>query len=72
LWFLTPFLPFIPILVLGLTKPPGLKGNPAAALAVIILVLAMLGLAIWLVVLYCRQGDAGPNRFGDPAPITPS
>jgi hypothetical protein len=33
--------------------------------------LAVLGLAIWVLVLLCRAGDAGTNRYGDPEPTTP-
>jgi len=36
-----------------------------------IVVLAALGLAIWVLILLCRAGDAGANRFGDPAPRAP-
>jgi uncharacterized membrane protein YhaH (DUF805 family) len=31
----------------------------------------MLGFAVWVLILLCREGDAGPNRFGDSAPTTP-
>jgi|HubBroStandDraft_5_1064220.scaffolds.fasta_scaffold154941_2 uncharacterized membrane protein YhaH (DUF805 family) len=55
-------------------------GRPVAGLASVYPVvwreevtfsLAALGLAIWVLVLLCRAGDAGTNRYGDPAPTTP-
>jgi uncharacterized membrane protein YhaH (DUF805 family) len=33
--------------------------------------LAVLVWALWLTYLLCRRGDAGPNRYGEPAPLTP-
>ena len=40
-------------------------GHPAASLLVL---LAMLGLCIWLIVWFATKGTAGPNRFG-PDPL---
>jgi uncharacterized membrane protein YhaH (DUF805 family) len=71
-WVAAPLLVFSPIMIVALTKPAGWKGNPAAALVFVVLLLAFLGLVIWLIILLCREGDAGPNRYGDPAPTTPS
>jgi uncharacterized membrane protein YhaH (DUF805 family) len=60
----------VPIAALGLTKAADLRNLFAAAI-LIVLLLASLGYAIWLLILLCRQSDAGPNRYGDPAPTTP-
>jgi uncharacterized membrane protein YhaH (DUF805 family) len=33
--------------------------------------LALLVWALWLTYLLCKRGDAGPNRYGEPGPLTP-
>jgi uncharacterized membrane protein YhaH (DUF805 family) len=71
-WYAVVFLPLIPIMSVGITKPPWLKGNRAAALVAGVLVFALFGLVIRLLVLLCRKGESGPNRYGDPAPTAPS
>jgi uncharacterized membrane protein YhaH (DUF805 family) len=71
-WVFAPMLVVVvPIAVVGLTKPTGLKGNPSLAATLMVLLLASFGYAIWLLILFCHQGDVGPNRYGDPAPTTP-
>ena len=35
------------------------------------LLLTSVSLSIVVIILYARKGDPGPNRYGDPAPITP-
>ena len=70
-WALAPVgIVAVPIAALGLTKAADLRNLFAAAI-LIVLLLASLGYAIWLLILLCRQSDAGPNRYGDPAPTTP-
>jgi uncharacterized membrane protein YhaH (DUF805 family) len=63
----------LPLAGLAATCPGGLagRGNHLAAAWASSFVLAALGLAIWVLILLCRAGDAGANRFGDPAPRAP-
>jgi hypothetical protein len=51
--------------------PAGLKGNPSASAVFSLLTLGFVVLAIWVIGLFCRAGDAGPNRYGDPVPRKP-
>jgi hypothetical protein len=67
---LSPMLVAIPLIAVGVTSRASLKGSPAGASAVL-LSLATLGFAVWVLILLARAGDAGPNRYGDPAPTTP-
>jgi uncharacterized membrane protein YhaH (DUF805 family) len=71
-WLGAPLLGFIPFFVAGLITPGGLKSYPAAVFVLMIYLLGFFGLAVWLLILYCRAGDPGPNRFGDPAPTVPT
>jgi uncharacterized membrane protein YhaH (DUF805 family) len=68
-WYSALYLPLVPIMILAVTKPPWLKGSSAALLVFVTLLLAFFGLVIWLLILMCRKGDTGPNRYGDPAPM---
>jgi uncharacterized membrane protein YhaH (DUF805 family) len=70
-WALSPTLVLIPLVALGVTYRADLKASSAAVGFAFVLVLAMLGFAVWVLILLCREGDAGPNRFGDSAPTTP-
>lgn len=69
--FIYPILAILPILVLGWSKPAFARGNLALGVAAVGLLLASLVLTVWLIVLLCRGGDPGPNRYGDPAPTAP-
>lgn len=64
-----PILVFVPFVIIGLTNPASLK---ELSILFGLLLLLFLELAVWLLILLCRTGDAGPNRYGDPAPITPA
>ena len=66
-WVVAPLLAVSPAVLVGLTRPAGLKGDPAFFL----LFLAFFGLSIWLVILLANRSAPGPNRYGDPAPTTP-
>jgi len=70
-WAFLPILVVIPLAALGVTYRADLKAGPAVGVFAVIAVLAMLGFAVWVLILLCREGDAGPNRFGDSAPTTP-
>ena len=70
-WLVAPALAFVPIMVVALNRAAG-KGNPIGAPVLAVFLLAFLGLAIWVLILFCREGDAGPNRYGDPAPTIPA
>jgi uncharacterized membrane protein YhaH (DUF805 family) len=69
-WALSPMLVAILLIAVGVASRASLKGSPAGASAVL-LSLATLGFAVWVLILLARVGDAGPNRYGDPAPTTP-
>jgi uncharacterized membrane protein YhaH (DUF805 family) len=71
-WALSPLLVAIPLIAVGLASRASLKGSPAAGAFAALLGLAILGFAVWVLILLAREGDAGPNRFGDSAPTTPS
>jgi uncharacterized membrane protein YhaH (DUF805 family) len=49
----------------------GLRLSHAGALRGVLL-LAFFGLSILVIILLARKGDAGPNRYGEPAPTTPN
>jgi uncharacterized membrane protein YhaH (DUF805 family) len=38
----------------------------------LLMVAAAAGLMLWVLSVLCRIGNPGPNRYGNPAPITPS
>ena len=71
-WVLSPMLVMIPLVALAVANRTGLKAGPAIGAFAIIAVFAMLGFTIWVLVLLCLKGDAGPNRYGDPAPVSPA
>jgi hypothetical protein len=47
------------------------RGNPLMGGLGFVMLLAVVGLSVWVLILLCRAGDANPNRFGDTAPTTP-
>jgi hypothetical protein len=59
------------LVALGVTYRADLKAGPGVGAFAVIAVLALLGFAVWVLILLARVGDAGPNRFGDSAPTTP-
>jgi uncharacterized membrane protein YhaH (DUF805 family) len=70
-WGISTMLLVIPIIGVGLIKPGLPRTNHQLAFSLLGIALAFFGLVIWLLILLSRQGDAGPNRYGDPAPTTP-
>ncbi|MGB9330060.1 MAG: DUF805 domain-containing protein [Steroidobacteraceae bacterium] len=70
-WALSPTIAVILLVALGVTFRADLKTGPAVGAFAVIAVLAMLGFAVWVLILLCREGDAGLNRFGASAPTTP-
>jgi uncharacterized membrane protein YhaH (DUF805 family) len=70
-WALLPTLVVILLVALGVTYRADLKAGAALAAFAVSGVLATLGFAVWVLILLCREGDAGPNRFGESAPTTP-
>jgi uncharacterized membrane protein YhaH (DUF805 family) len=69
-WGIAQLLTSAPIIALSFVNPRGFKGSPAAlALGGVILLTSFV--SICLIVLCCRKGDAGPNRYGDVAPVEP-
>ena len=71
-WALSPTIVVILLVALGVTFRADLRAGPAVGAFAVIGVLAMLGFAVWVLILLCREGDAGPNRFGDSAPTAPA
>lgn len=72
-WALAPLFVVLPVAGLTFAYPGGLtrRGNYVACGLGFLVMLAVLALAVWVLILLCRTGDAGANRFGDPAPTTP-
>jgi uncharacterized membrane protein YhaH (DUF805 family) len=70
-WLIIPQAFIAPLVIVALTTPAWIKGRIAIAFLLLLGALVAFGLGIRLLVLYCRKGDAGPNRYGDPAPTTP-
>jgi uncharacterized membrane protein YhaH (DUF805 family) len=72
-WALAPLFVVAPLAGLSLAYRGGLaaRGNHLAGGLGFLMVLAVLGVAVWVLILLCRAGDAGANRFGEPAPTTP-
>jgi uncharacterized membrane protein YhaH (DUF805 family) len=72
-WAILTMLVIAPVPLAQLLNPGIAKqGGPRLAAAIGVLFLVFTVLALRLLVLLCRRGDSGPNRFGDPAPITPA
>jgi uncharacterized membrane protein YhaH (DUF805 family) len=72
-WLIATYVAISPTVIIGirLHRPEALEGHRFEAFVILISLLAFFGLVIWLLILYCRKGDAGPNRYGDPVPTTP-
>jgi uncharacterized membrane protein YhaH (DUF805 family) len=68
-WALGPLFVVLPVAGFASVYPAGLarRGNHSAGGLGFIVMLAALGLAIWVLTLLCRAGNAGANRFGVPA-----
>ena len=61
-----------PIIAVGLINPALAKTTRPLAFLFLGLLVAFFVLLVWLLILLSRKGDAGPNRYGDPAPTTPN
>jgi uncharacterized membrane protein YhaH (DUF805 family) len=73
-WFGAWNLSLIPLGAVGLyakTYMPDPLSSPGLGLFVALYLLAWLVFALWITYLLCKRGDAGPNRYGEPAPLTP-
>jgi uncharacterized membrane protein YhaH (DUF805 family) len=74
-WNAAPLVPMTPIMILRVTHPAFVRGSgnvvTAAMFAATILLLAFVILLVRVLILLCRTGDPGPNRYGDSAPTTP-
>jgi uncharacterized membrane protein YhaH (DUF805 family) len=70
-WSFYPTLAVVPLGVASWIKPGFAKESALGLVFAYPLVVAAIVLFIYQLVLLCRPGDLGPNRYGDPAPTTP-
>jgi hypothetical protein len=60
------------MIAIGLINPALAKTHRQLAFLFLGLLFPFFALVIWLLILLSRKGDSGSNRYGDPAPTTPS
>jgi uncharacterized membrane protein YhaH (DUF805 family) len=71
-WLVPPVLVAVPLAIAGTGQLRGLRRDGGHPGLWFLALLALLAFGIWIFSLMVRRGDAGPNRYGDPAPTTPS
>jgi uncharacterized membrane protein YhaH (DUF805 family) len=71
-WAVSTILLISPMIAIGLINPALAKTHRQLAFLFLGLLFPFFALVIWLLILLSRKGDSGSNRYGDPAPTTPS
>jgi uncharacterized membrane protein YhaH (DUF805 family) len=71
-WLVPPLLIALPLAIARAAHPEELRSGDALSVLLSVGFLGLLAFAIWIFSLMVKNGDPGPNRYGDPPPTTPS
>jgi uncharacterized membrane protein YhaH (DUF805 family) len=60
------------VIPLGLFLARAQMGATTTSVWLFLYLLAFIAYSIYVLILLCKQGDSGPNPYGDPAPTSPN